>query len=127
MKCKFYHVDCVIGGNSFLRNCSIEAKQKNGKLEIGANCLLENTVFGFYGIGAKIVVKNDVRINARPKAKTYLFVKGNSRIVIDEGCSLSNSIEISTTDWHSVIDEQGKRINHEKDVYIGKLVGLAVK
>ena len=54
-------------------------------------------------------------------------MKGNSRIVIDEGCLLSNSIEISTTDWHSVIDEQGKRINHEKDVYIGKLVGLAVK
>lgn len=66
-------------------------------------------------------------INARPEAKTKLCVKDDSGIEIDDNCLLSNSIDVSTTDWHSVIDEQGERINHEKDVYIGKHVWIGRK
>ena len=74
-----------------------------------------------------IVVKNRVVINARPEAKTRLFVKDRSSIVIDDDCLLSNTIDISTTDWHSVLDENGKKCNFEKDVYIGRHVWIGRK
>lgn len=127
LQCRIRHVDYVIGENSLLKGCSVETKLKDGKLVIGDNCLIKNTIFGFYGIGGKVVVKNYVHINARPEAKTKLCVKDNTSIVIDDDCLFSNAIDISTTDWHSVIDEQGERINHEKDVYIGKHVWIGRK
>ena len=110
-----------------LKGCSAKTKRKDGKLIVGDNCLIRNTVFNFYGEGGKIIIKNCVNINARIEAKTRLFVKDNSSIVIDDDCLLSNTIDISTTDWHSVIDEQGERINYKKDVYIGKHVWIGRK
>jgi acetyltransferase-like isoleucine patch superfamily enzyme len=105
----------------------VETKRKNGEIVVGNNCMVKNTVFNFYGEGGKIVIKNHVNINARPEAKTRLFVKDNSSIVIDDDCLLSNTIDISTTDWHSVVDEKGERLNLERDVYIGKHVWIGRK
>lgn len=127
MKCRIYHVECTIGENSFLKGCSVDAKKRNGKIVIGDYCMINNTVFNFYGKGGKIAVKNYVHINARPEAKTRLFVKDRSSIVIDNDCLFSNAIDVSTTDWHSVVDENGERINYEKDVYIGKHVWIGRK
>ncbi len=127
VKCRIHHVHCVIGNNSLLTGCTVKTKRKNGELFIGNDCVIKNTVFNYYGVGGKIAINNHVKINARPEAKTRLFVKNESSIVIDDDCLLSNTIDISTTDWHSVIDENGQKYNYEKDVYVGKHVWIGRK
>lgn len=54
---------------------------------------------------------------------------GGRSIKIGDGSLLSNNIEIHTTDYHGIYDSQGKRVNPDKDILIGKYVwiGLGVK
>lgn len=127
LKCRLHGVRFIVGRNSYLKGCSVEAKRKNGQLIIGDDCLIKNTVFSYYGIGGMIIIKDRVTVNARPEAITKLCVKDESRIEIDEECLLSNAIDIATTDWHSVINERGERINYEKDVFIGRHVWIGRK
>lgn len=42
------------------------------------------------------------------------------KLVIGEKCLFSADIVVRTGDWHSIYDTEGKRINHSKDVVIGK-------
>ena len=121
-----HHVNCQIGDNSLLKDCAVFSKGE-GEITIGEGCNIKNTVFKFYGKGGRIIIKDHVKINALPEAKTILAVKDSTSIRIDEGCLLSNSIDISTTDWHSVLNESGDRINHEKDVHIREHVWIGRK
>jgi len=125
--CRLHRVDFVIGRNSFLKRCSVKTIKGYGKLIIGDNCSIKDTIFRYYDIGGTIVINDRVRINARPDAKTQLSVKGETRIEIDERCLLSNSIDIATTDWHCILDERGERTNLDKDVYIGRHVWIGRK
>jgi acetyltransferase-like isoleucine patch superfamily enzyme len=47
-----------------------------------------------------------------------------TKITIGDDCLFSNEIQIRTTDSHSILDEHGKRINPEKDVFISDRVWL---
>ena len=125
--CKLHRVDVVIGQNSFLKRCSVKTKDGYGKLIIGDNCSIKDTIFRYYDMGGLIVINDKVRINARPEAKTQLSVKGETKIEIGERCLLSNTIDIATTDWHCILDEQGERTNLDKDVYIGRHVWIGRK
>ena len=127
LRCKLHRVDVVIGQNSFLKRCSVKTKDGYGKLIIGDNCSIKDTIFRYYDMGGLIVINDKARINARPEAKTQLSVKGETKIEIGERCLLSNTIDIATTDWHCVLDEQGGRTNFDKDVYIGKHVWIGRK
>lgn len=56
---------------------------------------------------------------------TRVYCVQGSKVNIDEGCMLSDQIEIRTTDNHSIIDKiSGKRINFEEDVILHKHVWL---
>lgn len=81
----------------------------------------------FMAKGGRIIIKDNVRINALPEGKTILAVKDSTSIRIDDGCLLSNSIDISTTDWHIVLNDLGERINHDKDVHIHEHVWIGRK
>lgn len=39
----------------------------------------------------------------------------------------SNGIEIHNTDYHSILNSLGKRINHGKDIYIGKHTWIGLR
>lgn len=121
-----HHVKCTIGENSLLKGCFVFSKGE-GEIIIGEGCHIKNTVFKFYGKGGKIRIKDHVTINALPEAKTVLAVKNSTNITIGDNCLLSNSIDISTTDWHFVLDELGDRINPEKDVHIREHVWIGRK
>lgn len=124
--CHSHRVKCNIGENSSLKNCTVFSKG-DGEIIIGEGCNIKNTVFKFYGKGGRIIIKDNVKINALPEAKTILAVKNSTSISIDDGCLLSNSIDISTTDWHIVLNDLGERINHDKDVHIYEHVWIGRK
>lgn len=72
-------------------------------------------------------MKDRVYINAYSWARASFFVKDNSTILVGDDCLFSNSIDISTTDWHYIIDERNTIINPEKNVRIGDHVWIGRK
>ena len=126
LRCRVRHVRCEIGENTRIRHCRVKSKE-DGTLTIGANCTLHGVEFCFYGNGGRIELKDRSYFNAYPRKWISLFVKDRSTIRIEEDCLFSNSIDITTTDWHSVYDDSGNLMNPEKDVKIGKHVWIGRK
>lgn len=125
-QCRIHHVRCEIGENTRIRHCRVKSKI-DGVLIIGANCTLRGAYFGFYGSGGRIEMKDNVLVNAYPNRWASFFVKDQSSILVESGCLFSNTIDISTTDWHRVFDEDGNHLNPDKDIYIGKWVWVGRK
>lgn len=125
-RCQIHHVHCEIGENTRLRRCRVKAKI-DGTIVIGSNCYLQDAAFNFYGSGGRIELRDGIKINAHPDERVVLLVRGDSSIFIDDNCLFSNTIEISTTDWHPVYDLMGNHLNPEKDVRIGKRVWVGRK
>lgn len=122
-KCYIHHIDCHIGENTQLLGCRVMAKGK-GSIFIGDNCVIRNCTFNFYGSPGMIIVGKDVTINARPDARTGLYVKNGTTITIGGKSLISNSVEITTTDWHWIVDDAGCQLNEDKDVSIGEHVWI---
>ena len=126
IQCRIHRVDIEIGDHSHLRHCSVRSK-RDGKLIIGSNCSLRGVTFRFYENGGKIELKDGIRVNAYQRSRVYLSVKNQSCILVGNNCLLSNPIDITTTDWHHVIDENGLVVNREKDIRIGEHVWIGSK
>lgn len=126
IQCRIHHVHLEIGENVRIRHCRVRSKI-DGTLVIGEGCSLQGAYFGFYGSGGRIELKDHVTINAYPKRWVNMFVKNRSSIVVESNCLFSNSVDISTTDWHSIYDEAGHHLNPEKDVHIGRRVWIGRK
>lgn len=121
-----HHVRCVIGKNTHIHHCSVKSK-RDGTIVIGTDCTLNGVLFGFYGSGGRIEISDNVLINAYRNRFVSLFVNDQSMIKIGSRCLFSNSIDISTTDWHRVFDENGNHLNPDKNVCIGDRVWIGRK
>ena len=122
-KCRLHHVACHLGENSQVYGCRI-LSHKNGEIVIGDNCVVKHCIFGFTEQHGRIVIADNVVINAHPYALSGLFVRGGSTITVGENALISDSVEISTTDWHWMIDERGTVMNRDQDVRIGNHVWI---
>lgn len=56
--------------------------------------------------------------------QAVILAHHGTNITIGDGCLFSNDIQIRTTDSHSILDENGKRINPDRDVFISDRVWL---
>ena len=124
LRCKVSHVQFSIGEGSSFYGCKVFSKGVGGELVIGENCVLRNCTFGFYGSSGKIIVGDASKINARKDARTGLYVKDGTVITVGEKSLFSNSVEISTTDWHRIVDEDDCFLNVNKDIHIGEHVWI---
>lgn len=126
VQCRIHHIHCVIGENTSILHCKVKSKI-DGTLVIGANCVVRGALFGFYGKGGRIELKDHVVVNAYTRSRVSMFVKDKSSIVVENNCLFSNTIDISTTDWHCIYDVQDNHLNPEKDVHIGRHVWIGRK
>ena len=111
-----------MGRNCRIRGCRVFVPEGGGLVIIGDNCVILNCTFAFYGKGGLIVVGDSTKINARRDARTGLYVKDKTSIRIGDRGLISNSVEIATTDWHWIVDEEEHLLNENKDVLIGEHV-----
>ena len=124
LSCRVRHVDVRIGRNCRMTGCRVQVRKGNGRLVIGDNCVFRYCTFAYYGEGGSIVVGNSTTINARRDARTGLYVKDGTSISIGERGLISNSVEIATTDWHWIVNEERRILNENKDVQIGEHVWI---
>ena len=121
LRCRIRHVHCEIGENTRIRHCRVLSK-KDGILIIGSNCTLQGAEFCFYGHGGRIELKDRIYINAYSRTRASFFASDHSVIRIGSDCLFSNSIDVTTTDWHRIYDKEGNVLNPNKDVQIGNHV-----
>jgi len=129
-KVLFKNIKITITGNSNkiiidkgtrLTNCKIKIMGNNHQLIICDNCILKNTEFWIEDSDCKIQVGSHTTIEGAQIAS----VEKNSSIIIGEDCMLSQGINITTTDSHSIIDANTqKRINRAKNIVIGNHVWI---
>ena len=82
--------------NCRLKDVEIHIEDDNGAILIGKN----TTIAGF----------------------THLACIEGTSITIGEDCMFSKDITFRTGDSHSIVDEEGRRINPSKDIFIGNHV-----
>ena len=67
-----------------------------------------------------------VTINASSIQPTVINALGGTKIIVGEGSLFSNNIEIHSSDYHGIYDKEGKRINPDRDIIIGKNVWIGL-
>ena len=87
-------------------------------IEFGDRVILKRGHLRIVGDNQTIRIGNKTTING-----IYILVDEQTNVVIGEDCMFSYSIELRTTDAHSILDKNtGKRINHADDIVIGDRV-----
>jgi len=103
-----------------LRNAELLIRGNANSLIIKKNSNFSGRI-ELYGDG------NAVKIGEGTSIRGALLVAHNGRkIEIGYGCLFSHDVELRTTDSHKIFDENGVRINEDRDIIIGDSVWLGV-
>ena len=112
-----------IGHNCVLDHCFIKGNS-GCEIVIEDNCALSYCSFCFYGKGGRIIVHDSTVVNTSSGARTCFFVRGETSIEIGRCSLIAHSVDISTTDFHSVFDGEGAIINPDQNVTVGEFVWI---
>lgn len=130
---------------SFLRKSKITVIGRGNSIEFGEKCYCETCKITILGnnnlikLGNRVYLKdadlyiedsgNEIIINYRTSicGKTHLACTEGKKIIIGEHCMFSSDVVLRTGDSHSIVDLDGKRINHAKDVIVGDHVWVGNK
>jgi acetyltransferase-like isoleucine patch superfamily enzyme len=109
----------------YLRKVKINIYGDNNKIEISKNAYLHNVVFR---IGFPDCPVNNCTIKIGESTSfnsaEIQFGEDNSEILIGDNCMFSFNIEITCSDTHSILDENGNIINVGKSIIIGNNVWI---
>ena len=121
--CQRMGVRVKIGENSVLNHCHVKGTS-GCEIIIEDNCSINYCSFGFYRGGGRIIFHEGTTVNPSSKSTTHLFVRGETVIEVGRSCLIAHSVEISTTDFHSVLDHDGSVMNEDSSVVIGDHVWI---
>lgn len=112
----------IIGPEAIINDVNILLKNRSNTLLIGSGVRFNK--------GGSIVFEdNDGSITIGESStfeNVHLAVTGNCKsIKIGQGCMFAYDIDVRTGDSHAVLDVEGNKINHEKDVVFGSHVWVA--
>lgn len=135
----------IVNMGGFLRKCRIEVVGDNNTIEISPKCYFIETSIKIYGNNNIIKIKEQVCIhngelyiednngeisigeNTLICGKTHLAVIEGTRIDIGCDCLFSSNVAFQTGDSHSILDENGMRINKSKDIIVGNHVWIGTR
>ena len=109
-----------VGEKGRLRNCVIYISGNNNVLRIGGgHTIIANTTFWLQGDNCVIDIGDDFTMEGGG-----ISVTENGKIFIGRDCMFSFGIDIRNGDSHSILNQQGNRINYAKDIVIKDHVWL---
>lgn len=110
-------------GLSRLIDCHFSIQGKGSQIIIGDGCVLKGLNCLLYGDNSKIIIGNDVHINASKRYPTIMNVFDGTKIMIGDDCLFSNSIELHTTDYHSILQMGGGELTPSKISFSTSMYG----
>lgn len=108
---------------SYLENTSIYIKGSNNKISIGKQVVIRKGDLYIEDDSNVIKIGNKTSI----MGSTHIAVTEGKKVTIGENCMFSSDVVIRTGDSHSIINNEGTRINHAKDVILGDHIWLGNK
>lgn len=144
LKTKKKNGGIIIESNALYRKSRIIVNGKGSMVRIGSKCRFRNLTIEVLGNNNVIEIADSVMVYER----YYISIKGDNchcvigdkttigsaslfmeesgtNITIGEDCMLGRDVCLSTTDFHSVLDNAtGKRINYPESVSVGNHVWL---
>ncbi len=127
IRCRF---DCKGKGNIIIlkpggriRNTSFTINGNNNIIEIGENTYIAHGDFYIEDNGGRIEVGNNTKLCGQ----LHLACTEGKTIHIGDDCLFSSDIVFRSGDSHSVLDMNGNRINHAKDIVIGNHVWVGYR
>ena len=111
----------LVEDGSILKNVQIEIRGNDASIIIKKGSVLVADKLCCYDDNSRIEIGKSVTIN---KNVRIISMEGRS-ITIGNSSLLSYDIEIRNSDSHSIFNENGERVNHAADVFIGSKVWIS--
>ena len=109
-----------IGEGCRINNLKVHIWGDNNQIDIGNDCVADNLDIWIEDNENRVVVGEHTWFNGRCN---LACIEGR-KIEIGDRCLLSSEITFRTGDSHSIINNEGERINPAKDISIGKHVWI---
>lgn len=110
----------IIGDYCFLKSCNFSISGNNNIIEIKDGVFLNDVTFVTENDNNRIVIGESTSIHG----KTELAAIESTNITIGEDCMFSSQIYFRTGDSHSIIDDEGRRINPSESISVGNHVWI---
>ena len=119
---------CIKGNNNSLiiknPQCNMDFTclilGNNNKILVEDGCILKNLYICIEEDNNEIIINKDTMICG----KTEMYCLEGSKINIGESCLFSSNVYFTTSDRHSILDIDGKRINKPGDIIVKDHVWL---
>lgn len=128
-------------GGVFAQHTHIKNNGKNNHLILGEGCRIYDSQIQFFGDNNTVKIKHDCVLknvdiwisdggiveighNTHFSGKIHIACIEGKKIHIGDMCLFSDTITFRTGDSHSILDNDGNRINIAKDITIGDHVWI---
>lgn len=116
----------IIGEGSIIRSTTFFIKGDNNIIRLDDNISCYGAEFHIEQDDNEIIIGEGTTFHGRAGYPVHMAVDEGSRILIGEDCMLSNGIQIRSSDSHSIISQEGERLNQAEDVVIGNHCWLSL-
>lgn len=110
----------IIEKDCNLRESSIFISGDNNLVHIRENCSGIFAELHMEQNNNSILIGEGTTLHGRQFRTIHFALDEGTTLRIGEDCMFSNDIQLRTTDSHSIISLNGKRINYAKDIEIGR-------
>lgn len=128
-------------GGVFLRKSQIMNHGDNNFLFLGKGCRIYNSKIQFLGNNNSVMIENDCVLqhvdiwisdgsvieighNTHFTGNIHIACIEGKKVHIGERCLFSNQVTLRTGDSHSILDQNGHRVNQAEDIWIGDHVWI---
>lgn len=110
----------LVADDCFFYKCKFLFLGSNNKISIGSNCSFKYVTFWIEDDGNFIIIGN----NCSFCGKAELACLEGTKIVIGDSLLCSSDVHFRTSDSHSILNLERKRINFAKDIIVGNHVWI---
>lgn len=116
-----------IGKGSIFEHCRIVISGQNCKVIIRDDCVFKYLHLIITGDNAICEIGRNVTINAYSRSLTKFNIGESTKVIIGDDTLFSNGVGMYTTDFHKIFDAEGKQMNPNKNIEIGKHVWVGLE
>lgn len=138
------HIHIACGEGCEISKLHLASCGKHNSIVLGNHVKLHDVTISIFGNNNHIVIGSDNHLSSIRLAMeddenhieigSHNFIGNGSllaalegtKIMIGDDCMIASPCEIRTSDSHSLLDENGKRINHAQDIILGGHVWIGM-
>lgn len=117
----------IVGERCKLELTSFFIRGHGNIIMVGNDCSAVLAEFHLQGDGNTIQIGQGTTMHGRGSCPIHITADEGSGVYIDEDCMLAHSVQMRSTDSHSIVDLSGKRLNPARDIRIGRHCWLGMQ